>query len=223
MTPFMNPFRDASERESNERLEQCLRAGAPVFGPTPSPALRGRILQALRTAPRTPERLPEDSPERRRNESRQRAGSWLAAAAALLVLSSAWWLTHRSEVSEVRRERASPVLAVSRGILEAGTRVLTFPRQAEGSLRQEGQKLLADTTRVADGNMDRWAAKLCARAAKRASAGVLSSLMRSRRMPSSTTTTARRIAFPLVLTSNVLQREQGCSMRAEGQLSLLRP
>lgn len=151
MTPFMNPFRDANQRESNERLEQCLRAGAPAFGPTPSPALRGRILQALRTAPRTPERLPEDSPERARSESRQRAGSWLAAAAALLVLSSAWWLTHRPEVSEVRRERASPVLAVSHGILEAGTRVLTFPRQAEGSLRQEGQKLLADTTRVAEG------------------------------------------------------------------------
>ena len=42
-------------------------------------------------------------------------------------------------------------------------------------------------------------------------------------MPSSTTTTARRITFPQVSDVNVLKREQGCSMQAAGQLSLLRP
>src|SRR5262249_23863387 len=52
----------------------------------------------------------------------------------------------------------------------------------------------ADTTRVADGNTEPWAAKLCARWAKRASAGVRASPIRSRRRPSSTTTTTRRIA-----------------------------
>src|SRR5262245_13532238 len=52
----------------------------------------------------------------------------------------------------------------------------------------------ADTTRVADGNTERWAAKLCARSANRASAGVRGASIRSRRRPSSTTTTTRRIA-----------------------------
>src|SRR5262249_51358290 len=57
----------------------------------------------------------------------------------------------------------------------------------------------ADTTRVADGNTELWAAKLCERRANRASAGVRTSSIRSCRRPSSTTTPTPRIAQHPVL------------------------
>jgi hypothetical protein len=124
------PFRDDTE------LERRLRAGAPAFAPRPPSALRGRILAGLRT---TPSAAPAASP-------RERFGTWIAAAAAALVLCSAWWLTHG-----VREPRPAGVVALSRGLLDAGTRVLALPGQAEGNLRLEAEKLLSDTTRVAAG------------------------------------------------------------------------
>jgi ferric-dicitrate binding protein FerR (iron transport regulator) len=141
----MSPF--PSARDSSD-LERGLRAGAPGFGPPPPPALRGRILAALRATPR-----PSESP---RSPDAERFGPWIAAAAAALVLCSAWWLTGRMERTEEGRgapggARSSAVAAVSRGLLDAGSRVLSLPRAAEGNLRLEAERLLADTTRVAEG------------------------------------------------------------------------
>src|SRR5262245_44776047 len=57
----------------------------------------------------------------------------------------------------------------------------------------------AETTRVAEGNMERWAANTCDRRAKELSAGMCASVMRSRRRPSRTTTTTRRmLELPLL-------------------------
>lgn len=134
----MNPFRDPR----HERVEARLRAGASSFGPAPSPELRGRILSALREAP-SPAIAPHP-----RAPSREREGTWLAAAAALLVLGGAWWLTRRPEA---RPRQAPAALALSRELLDAGTRVLALPAAAEGNLRLEGERLLIDTTRVAEG------------------------------------------------------------------------
>jgi hypothetical protein len=131
-----------SSREHAE-LERRLRAGADAFGPRPPRALRGRILAELRGAPASlasSEPMPAPGVER--------WGSLLAAAAAALVLCSAWWLTERARA---RPERDGAVVALSRNLLDAGTLVLSFPAQAEGNLRLEAANLLADTTRLAEG------------------------------------------------------------------------
>jgi len=128
-----------SSRE-HAALEQRLRAGAASFGPRPPVELRGRILSRLHARP-TPAAPPPAA-------SAERWGSWIAAAAAALVLCSAWWLTERMGA---REERAGTVVALSRGLFDAGTRVLSLPGEVEGNLRLEAEKLLADTTRVAEG------------------------------------------------------------------------
>jgi hypothetical protein len=78
----------------------------------------------------------------------ERWGTWLAAAAAALVLSSAWWLTERAAPAP---EAPGSVATLSRNLFDAGTLVLTLPGEIEGNLRLEGEHLLADTTRVAAG------------------------------------------------------------------------
>ncbi len=132
------PFRERDQAG----LERRLRAGASSFAPAPPPELRARILAALRAAPL---RAQPPAPASLRADPR---GTWLAAAAALFVLASAWWLTHRVP-PQPGRERT--VVALSRGILGAGTRVLALPAQAEASLRIEAERLLSDTTRAAEG------------------------------------------------------------------------
>ena len=128
-----------SSREHAE-LEQRLRAGAASFGPPLPGGLHARILSGLRSAPAEPRVAVA--------RSRERFGSWIAAAAALLVLCSAWWLARRAEPTV---ERPATVVAFSRDLLAAGTRVLNLPVQAEGNLRLEAENLLADTARAAEG------------------------------------------------------------------------
>jgi len=131
-----------SSRDHAE-LEQRLRAGADAFGPRPPRALRARILAELGTAPASFAGLePMPAP------GVERWGSWFAAAAATLVLCSAWWLTERASA---RPERAGAVVALSRNLFDAGTLVLSLPGEIEGNLRLEAAHLLADTTRVAEG------------------------------------------------------------------------
>jgi len=129
-----------SSREHAE-LERRLRAGADAFGPRPPGALRGRILAELRGAPAV-------SSEPMRAPGVERWGAVLAAAAATLVLCSAWWL---AEHARARPERDVAVVALSRNLFDAGTLVLSLPGQAEGNLRVEAANLLADTTRAAEG------------------------------------------------------------------------
>jgi hypothetical protein len=133
----MSPFRSSRDHAD---LERRLRAGAVAFGSRVPADLRGRILARLSEVP-----APEAPAASRGAE---RWGSWIAAAAAALVLCSAWWLTHRSEA---REERSEAMVALSRELLDAGTRVLALPGEVEGNLRLEAEKLLADTTRVAEG------------------------------------------------------------------------
>lgn len=123
-----------------ESLEERLRSGARTFAPAPPPELRGRILAALHAAPRPV--VPVVDPRATRR------GSALAAAAAALVLTSAWWLTRPAAG---RTPRAASVVELSRGLLEAGTRVLELPGEAGDNLRLEAARMLADTTRVAEG------------------------------------------------------------------------
>ncbi len=133
-----------SSSRDHAELEQRLRAGAAAFGPRPPRALRGRILAELRA---TPALVAPVEPLVARGA--ERWGSWIAAAAAALVLCSAWWLTRREEA---RAERAGMV-ALGRGLFDAGTRVLSLPGEVEGNLRLEAENLLADTTRVTEGVM----------------------------------------------------------------------
>jgi len=128
-----------SSRE-HAALEQRLRGGAASFGPSLPAGLHERILSGLRSAPAEPAPSPVPSIER--------WGSWIAAAAAALVLCSAWWLTRRVEAPV---QRPTTVVALSRDLLDAGSRVLSFPGQVEGNLRLEAEHLLADTTRAAEG------------------------------------------------------------------------
>lgn len=137
-------------------LERRLRSSASSFAPAPPPALRGRILEALRRAraaeeaEETEEAAVELVPVAARRAERrlsERRGTWIAAAAAVLVLASAWWLTRERGVRPPERS----VVALSRELLGAGTRALTLPAQAEVNLRLEAERLLADTTRVAEG------------------------------------------------------------------------
>ena len=85
----------------------------------------------------------------------------------------------------------------------------------------------AETTRVAEGNIERCAAKPAPRERQSAPApACVSSPIRSRRMPSSTTTTARRIRIPLNVRRTWLGPDRGriaadsaaaaCSMRRHG-------
>jgi hypothetical protein len=131
-----------SSRDHAE-LERRLRAGAQSFGPRPPRELRARILAELGGAPTS-----FADHESMAAPGVERWGSWLAAAAAALVMSSAWWLT---DATSPRPERAGAVVALSRNLIDAGTLVLAFPAQAEGNLRLEAANLLADTTRVAEG------------------------------------------------------------------------
>lgn len=128
------PFHDPR----SERLEAALRAGARDFGPTPPPELRARILARLRATPRTP-LAPAPA-------GRERAGTWLAAAAAVLVLGGAWWLTRAIGPA---LPGAPALVRLTRGVFGAGRGVLTLPHEAEDSLRVEAERLLADTTRAA--------------------------------------------------------------------------
>ena len=129
----------------HHELERRLRESAPGFGPRPSAALRGRIVAAVRATPQ----LTGIAHEVRS----ARYGSLLAAAAAALVLCSAWWLTHRSEAPGRAASGGTgvTVVALSREILDAGSRVLALPVQAEDNLRLEAARLLSDTTHVAEG------------------------------------------------------------------------
>ena len=122
----------------NDRLAQRLRAGARSYGPAPSAALRARILEDVRATPRLPA-----------VRGRERAGTALAVAAALLVLCGAWWLTRRYVPNAVRTTPS--LVRLSHDLFGAGARVLTLPGEAEDNLRLEAERLLADTTRAAEG------------------------------------------------------------------------
>jgi hypothetical protein len=134
-----------SSSRDHAELEQRLRAGAAAFGPRPPRELRGRILAELRAPPAL-----VAPPEPLAARGAERWGSCIAAAAAALVLCGAWWLTRREEA---RVERAGTVVALGRGLFDAGTRVLSLPGEVEGNLRLEAENLLADTTRVTAGVM----------------------------------------------------------------------
>lgn len=131
------------------QLEQRLRAGAAGFGPRPPRELRGRILAELRATPQVVAPVePLVAPWTYHNNGAERWGSWIAAAAAALVLCGAWWLTRPRETSEAP---AGTVVALGRGLFDAGTRVLALPGEVEGNLRLEAENLLADTSRVTAG------------------------------------------------------------------------
>jgi len=130
----MKPFHDP------QRLEATLRAGARDFGPKPPPELRARILAGLRAEPAGRAPIPA--------APRERLGSWVAAAAALLVLGGAWWLTR---VDAPRMESAPSLVRLTRDVLGAGKGLLDLPQGVEANLRVEAERLLADTTRAAQG------------------------------------------------------------------------
>jgi len=136
----MSDANDLSGPAQNlDPLERRLRAGANAFAPAPPPALRGRILERLRSNPRLAPRALQRS---------ERYGTALAAAAALLVLGGAWGLT-RGLGHTAPRPRA--VAELARELFDAGSRVRALPSQAEGNLRLEAVKMLSDTTRAARG------------------------------------------------------------------------
>jgi hypothetical protein len=124
----------------HDELEQRLRAAA-AFAPAPPARLRGRILEAVRALP-----TDADAPVGHRVVRRERWGGAFAAAAAALVLASAWWL---ARVTPERTGDARAVVALSQDLLGAGSRMLALPARAEAGLRLEAEKLLADTTRIA--------------------------------------------------------------------------
>jgi hypothetical protein len=124
----------------HDELERRLRAAA-ASAPLPPPRLRGRILEAVRGTPR--EAL-VTAPRR------ERWGSLVAAAAALLALASAWWL---ARVTPERTPDPRAVVALSQDLFDAGTRMRALSAraaQAEAGLKLEAENLLADTTRVAE-------------------------------------------------------------------------
>ncbi|HEX6885512.1 MAG TPA: hypothetical protein VF530_19220 [Planctomycetota bacterium] len=132
----MKPFHDPRPT----RLEAALRAGARDFGPQPPPGLRARILADLRAEPALPAPIPV--------APRERLGAWVAAAAALLVLGGAWWLTR---LAAPRVEGTPSLVRLTRDVLGAGKGLLDLPQGVETNLRAEAEKLLADTTRAAQG------------------------------------------------------------------------
>jgi hypothetical protein len=127
----------SSRSELHDSIERRLRAGAPAFGPRPTPALRERILAAVRSLPRAAP--PVD---------RSREGTWIALAAAAAVLCSAWWLAERSRAVQ---PGAAEVVALSRDLLRAGAQVWSLPNRAEDNLRMEARNLWSDTTRLTEG------------------------------------------------------------------------
>lgn len=128
------PFHDPR----SARLEAGLRSAAREFGPTPPPELRARILAAVQRAPRA---VPVPAPV-----AHERAGTWLAVAAAVLVLCGAWWLARASGSAPAS---GPAFVRLTRGVFGAGRGVLALPQEAEDSLRSEAERLLADTTRAA--------------------------------------------------------------------------
>jgi hypothetical protein len=135
VSPF--PFRSRSSA-----LERKLRAEAGAFAPDPPAALRGRILAAVRAAPApavppAPSLAPRGDPR----------GTWVALAAALVVLLSAWWLAPR--VSPRPAEHTA--LLFSRELFDVPARVLVLPARAEDNLRLEAARLLSDTASAAEG------------------------------------------------------------------------
>src|SRR5262249_31008167 len=119
--------------------EARLRAGARAARSELPPGLHERILAAVRAAPRAPVR------------ERARAGNWLSAAAAALVLSAAWWLTRDLGKPAATSVGRLDVVALSHEPFGAGRRVLTLPNRAEDSLRDEARNLWRDTSRTAEG------------------------------------------------------------------------
>jgi hypothetical protein len=128
------PFRT---RDELERLEETLRRGAAAVRREPPARLAEHIRAAVRAVPRAAER---PAPVRAR---------WIAAAAGIAVLAgAAWWFSRPPEPSVAPRR--ADVVALSREILEAGTRVLALPARAGTNLELEARNLLADTARAAE-------------------------------------------------------------------------
>lgn len=125
-----------SDSEAHDPLAARLRAGARHAAPEPSPALRGRILEAVRSTPRVVSR-PRPRP--------RRLALLLAAAALLVTLGAAWFAARGRSVPE----RAVSVAEVTHGLLGTRTRVLAVPARAEADLRREAERLLADGSRLA--------------------------------------------------------------------------
>jgi hypothetical protein len=119
-------------------LARRLKEAAAAHAPAPPPELRPRILEAVRRASRDPLRAGHGGVERR--------ALVLAAAAAVLALAGAWWLT-RAPSADPQPE----LVVLSRDLLDAGALVFALPTRVEGDLRLETERLLADTTRVAAG------------------------------------------------------------------------
>ncbi len=64
------------------------------------------------------------------------------------MLGVGWWFSRSTPTPTAE---PAEVVAFSRGIFGAGTRFLALPAEAENNLLLEAEKLLADTTRVAQG------------------------------------------------------------------------
>jgi len=126
-----------SDSDDHDPLAARLRAGARHAAPAPSPALRARILAAVRATPRL---APAET----------RRTRWLAnllvAAGVLVALGSAWLMTRNSVAQPAG---AVSVAEVTHGLLGTRARVLALPARAEADLRIEAELLLADGARLA--------------------------------------------------------------------------
>ena len=128
-----SPFADQGDLE---RFEVRLRSGADAFRRAPPPGLASAVMA----------RLHETPPAARRAITPR---LWFALAAASLALFLGLWWTRRPSVEP--RANATEVVSLSRGILEAGSRVLDLPARAEQNLRLEARNLWQDAARTAEG------------------------------------------------------------------------
>lgn len=134
----MIPHLSDSDADSDaaDPLAARLRAAARHAAPAPSPALRGRILAAVRA---TPQLSVESGRVRRR-------ARWLVAAGVLAAFGSAWFLTRAPRPA---MRRAVSVAEVTHGLLDTRAQVFALPARAEADLRREAERLLADGSRLA--------------------------------------------------------------------------
>lgn len=134
----MNPHPSDLDADEHDPLARRLREGARHAAPAPSPALRGRILAAVRATPRV---------ELAATRRPRLLGNFLAASAAVLALVSAWWLTRPAPRAPAR---APSLVSVTHELLGTRARVLSLSEKAEHDLRLEAERLWSDTAHLVE-------------------------------------------------------------------------
>jgi len=129
-----------------ERFERNLRDGARAYRRDPLHGLRARVLAEVRAHRATEGPGPRGAPGSSARSARRLL--WLAAAAVLLAIGAWAWSLGRAAQPATRQ---ASIVSLSRELLDAGTRVLDLPAEAEGNLRVEAKNLLLDASRAAEG------------------------------------------------------------------------